>query len=544
MGNSPNNYLIYLRKSRADIEAEQRGEGETLARHERALIELAGRLGLNVTEIYREVVSGETIAARPMMQRLLAEVEDGLWAGVLVMEVERLARGDTIDQGIVSQAFKYSGTKIITPSKTYDPNNEFDEEYFEFGLFMSRREYQAIKRRLQRGRYASAKEGKFTGSIPPFGYDKVKLDGDKGFTLAPNPAEAPIVRMIFELYTVGEPNGEGVTERLGSYRIAKRLNRMGIKTKHGNAWFASSVREILINPVYIGKTFWKRRPAEKRREHGRTVEKRTRDLSGFELFPGMHTPLIDEETFRLANEYLKKSAHVSTPEQYELQNPFAGILVCGKCGRMMQRKKSYSSNGTAGLICTNLSCDNIGVGFAEFERQALNSLREWLNEYKLTWKNEVKSPSASLQVMKDGTRRLKAEIGALNKQRDHLHDLLERGIYDTDTFLERSRKIADRLRRAEEDLAGMQKKLDEAETREAGRGEIIPRVERLLDVYDELPSPAAKNAMLKEAVEKIVYTKVERSHARRENRFTLDIYPRLPRLRTDAEQDVINQEKI
>ena len=47
----------------------------------------------------------------------------------------------------------------MTPSKTYDPENEFDEEYFEFGLFMSRREYKTINRRLQRGRAASIKEG-------------------------------------------------------------------------------------------------------------------------------------------------------------------------------------------------------------------------------------------------------------------------------------------------------------------------------------------------------------------------------------------------
>ena len=197
-------YLIYLRKSRADIEAEQRGEGETLARHERSLLDLAGRLKLNIVDIYREVVSGETIAARPVMQQLLTEVESGLWAGVLVMEVERLARGDTIDQGIVAQAFKFSDTLIITPSKTYDPNDEFDEEYFEFGLFMSRREYKTINRRLQRGREASIKEGKYVGSISPYGYDKVKLERDKGFTLAPNPDQAPIVRMIYELYTRGE----------------------------------------------------------------------------------------------------------------------------------------------------------------------------------------------------------------------------------------------------------------------------------------------------------------------------------------------------
>ena len=94
------------------------------------------------------------------MQELLTDVENGLWAGVLVIEVERLARGNTLDQGIVSNTFKYSNTKIITPTKIYDPNNEFDEEYFEFGLFMSRREYNTIKRRLHRGIIESVKERK------------------------------------------------------------------------------------------------------------------------------------------------------------------------------------------------------------------------------------------------------------------------------------------------------------------------------------------------------------------------------------------------
>ena len=158
--------LIYLRKSRMDMEAEARGEGETLARHRTTLLALARRMGLEIGGIYEEIVSGETIAARPQMQRLLSEVEAGQWEGVLVMEVERLARGDSIDQGIVAQAFKYSGTKIITPAKTYDPANEFDEEYFEFGLFMSRREYKTIKRRMVAGRIAGQR-GQVHGQNQP-----------------------------------------------------------------------------------------------------------------------------------------------------------------------------------------------------------------------------------------------------------------------------------------------------------------------------------------------------------------------------------------
>jgi len=114
------NYAIYLRKSRKDIELEQYGEGETLERHRMILTDLAKKQGLNVVKIYYEMVSGDTIASRAQMQELLADVEDGRYAGVIVMEVERLARGDTIDQGIVAQAFKYSNTKIITPNKTYD----------------------------------------------------------------------------------------------------------------------------------------------------------------------------------------------------------------------------------------------------------------------------------------------------------------------------------------------------------------------------------------------------------------------------------------
>ena len=133
------NCAIYLRKSRADVELEAKGELETLARHKKALLTLARKHNLTIGEIYEEIVSGETISSRPVVQQLLDEVENGKWDGVLVMEIERLARGDTIDQGIVARAFKIGNTKIITPSKTFDPNNEFDEEYFEFGLFMSRR---------------------------------------------------------------------------------------------------------------------------------------------------------------------------------------------------------------------------------------------------------------------------------------------------------------------------------------------------------------------------------------------------------------------
>ena len=98
------------------------------ARHKKTLYDIAKRMQISIAAEYKEIVSGESIAARPQMQKLLNDVTEGMYDGVLVMEIERLARGNTIDQGIVAQAFKDSNTKIITPIKVYDPNNEYDEE--------------------------------------------------------------------------------------------------------------------------------------------------------------------------------------------------------------------------------------------------------------------------------------------------------------------------------------------------------------------------------------------------------------------------------
>ena len=165
-------YVKYLRKSRFDRDYAELSVEETLKRHEAILDKIVQDRGYYVAKTYYEVVSGESIAARPEIQKMLEEVSAGIYAGVLVVDLERLARGNGADQAYISQVFQFSSTKIITPSKIYDPTNEFDEEYFEFGLFMSRREYKTINRRLVRGRDSSASEGKWISSIAPYGYDQ------------------------------------------------------------------------------------------------------------------------------------------------------------------------------------------------------------------------------------------------------------------------------------------------------------------------------------------------------------------------------------
>ncbi len=527
--NQSGSYLIYLRKSRSDAEAEQRGEGETLARHEHMLLELAGKLRLHVADVYREVVSGETIAARPMMQRLLSEVGQGLWAGVLVVEVERLARGDTVDQGIVARTFQLTGTKIITPAKTYDPDNEFDEEYFEFGLFMSRREYKTINRRLQRGRLNSLKEGKYPHSVPPFGYNRKKLEHGKGFTLEPKPEEADVVRMMFELYTAGELREDGTRSRCGLHKIAARLNAMGIRTKRGKLWTESGVRDVIRNPVYIGKLWWCKRRAEKRMENGAVKVRYVRDYSNAEYYDGIHEPIIDRETYDLAQTLMDTTPAIPVRTGRETQNPLCGLVVCGKCGGKMQYRKHFKKGARPGIVCAHSSCDNVGADLTTVESRVVDALRDWLKNYSVSWDCSDRQANAEADVRRAAVKRISAEIASLRLQQDSLHDLLERGVYDADTFLSRSRIIGDRLNRASADLGEAQRGLSETEARGQSRAQGVPTAAKLPDVYAALPSPAAKNAMLREVIDKIVYVKDVENRRVREDAFAVDLYPRLPK---------------
>lgn len=525
-------YCLYVRKSRADAEAEARGEGETLTRHINTLLDLAKRLHLDVTQIHREIVSGETIAARPVMQQLLLEVEQGFWDGVLVMEVERLARGDTIDQGIVAQTFKFSNCQIITPTKTYDPNNEFDEEYFEFGLFMSRREYKTINRRLQTGRLTSVHEGKYVLSIAPYGYERVRLGYTKGFSLKPIPAEADAVRMMFTLFTKGEKQDDGTYKRLGISRIVRRLNELNIKPRKSKSWSPATVRDMLRNPIYAGKIRWNWRPTIKKVVDGRVVKTRPRNPEEkCSLYDGLHPALVSVETFNAAQELLRNCPQIPVNKSKTIMNPLAGIVYCEKCGLSMVRRPYGSKKNPEALMCPSTACNNVSAPLYLVERRVISALGEWLAKYRLQWEAEtpVEDVDSVLAIKENALRRLISEYATLSTQLDNTHDLLEQGIYSTDQFLDRSRKLSERMKQNELDRSVLKDAIEVEKSREAGRKFIVPKVELLLDVYWSLPDAASKNELLKEVLEKVTYIRdVGGRWSGSQDNFQITLYPKIP----------------
>lgn len=523
-------YCIYLRKSRADLEAEARGEGETLSRHRNALTELAKRMKLNISAVYEEIVSGETIAARPQMQRLLSEVGAGEWDGVLVMEIERLARGDTMDQGLVAQAFKYSETKIITPIKTYDPTNEFDEEYFEFGLFMARREFTTTNRRLVRGREASAKEGKYVGSVAPYGYKKVKIEKDKGFTLEIVPEQAEIVRMIFKWYTDGaEIDGE--KKRLGPHAIAVHLNELGIKSVGGkDYWTIYGVKNMLNNPVYVGKIRWGYRKVKRIvTTEGKKKIRENAQEGEYYIVDGLHDAIITEDVWKKTQTLLHENPPTPVQIRTKQKNPFAGVLYCTKCGHSMTLRGECPSNKYAYIGCNTAGCHNIGAPFSLVEERFLGILRSWAAEYQVP-KDEEKREEKKKSELKSAITALEKECAELKKQQNNVFTFFERGTYTEELFRRRSASLEAQISETEARLEAVKLENELALKRQQVRHEFAPAISQLLEVYDKL-TPAEKNTWFKQIVERAYYEKNESGQNRTipPDRFNLQVFPRLPK---------------
>lgn len=519
---------MYLRKSRMDLQAEAHGETETLARHRAALLENAHRLGRTITEIYAEVVSGDSIAARPEMQRLMADVEAGKYEAVHVMEVERLARGDSLDQGLVARVFKYSGTKIITPLKIYDPEDEFDEEYFEFSLYMSRRELKTITRRQQRGRVASVMEGKWPANKAPYGYRRVKLEGQKGWTLEPVEEEAEVVRNMFRWYTDGFSEQDGSARRIGVSLIVRRLNDGGAKPRGGGDWTPSVVREMLRNPAYAGWVRWGHRPAIKRVEDGHVVISTPRAApDAIKMAKGLHPPLVSQATFDRAQELLARNKSRPGPKQVAMKNPLSGLIICGGCGRAMVRRP-YGNGYPDGLLCPYTSCDMVSSTLSAVEDALLESLHGWYAELSAGEMNDAPAVSDALRLAQARAETLEKTLGRLRLQLDNAHDLVEQGVYTADVFLTRSRALSDQIEEAERQLAQAAQEAADARRAADGWRDTLPRLRHVLDAYSPDLSPEERNTLLRSVLDHVVYCKTRRERWTGGGDMQLTLFPRIP----------------
>lgn len=505
-------YAMYLRKSREDREKEKLTGEDTLKRHREILTDHAARNGLYIAKSYEEVVSGETITDRPQMQQLIKDCYAGKYRGILVVEVSRLSRGNQGDAQVILDCLKFSnnnkGLLVVTPTKVYDvAHNSDDEEYMEFELFMSRREYKMINKRQQRGKLQCIVEGQYMGSYRPYGYDILKTR--TGRTLIPNPQEAPIVKKIFEW---------SVKERLTPGKIAKRLDSMGVPTYTGSAeWSIATIKTILSNPTYIGKVRWNDRIQVKTMVDGQLVASRPRSnhTDKYMLYDGKHKAhaLVDEETFRAASD---KFYSDKTKGTLKLRNPLAGLLVCQKCGKVMTYQSYGDRQNTAPRYShpPSQKCKVKSAFMNDVINALVHSLRLYIDDFECKIDN---LPDVDENTIIDQVEAMKKELRKLERKLAKAFDDYEDGIYTANEFVERKAVHNARIEAIKAQIEALEDSIPE---KEEYQEQIMGLTEALAALLDPDLDADVKNEYLKGIIEKIEFS--------RENteEFILDVYLR------------------
>ena len=412
---------IYLRKSRAE---EHMSLEAVLNRHLTDLQEYAEKYGFLVDEedIYKEVVSGESLFSRPQMLRLMEAVSSGKYEAVLVMDMQRLGRGGMYDQGFILDTFKDSQTLIVTPERIYDLTKEMDEEAAEMQTFLSRSEYRMITKRLRRGTLHSVKNGAYMANAP-FGYQKVRINKMPSLEIVPEEAEC--VRQIFQLYA----DGNGCT------KIEQAVNAMGYHGRRGSRFNRNTIRLILDNPVYIGKVRWDK-TATVKSGIGADRQKKVvyNPAEKIRIIDGHHPAIISQELWDTV-QARRKSRYFYVDNKH-VASPLASLVHCSKCGHLMNMQGK--NKGVPYLLCPTKGC-SAGAKFEFVEQAVLRNLEALAADLEIEVA-QATPPDVSQQEAV--LSKMQAQLVKLDDRRNRLYSLLEDGTYTRALFSERMQLLA------------------------------------------------------------------------------------------------------
>jgi len=481
-------YAAYLRKSRADAD---KTIEEVLSSHRHDLLKLAKSMNVGIVDWYEEVVSGESVSGRPQVQALLDAVSDGKYHAVFCMDIDRLGRGDMMDQGLILNTFRRSETRIITPRKTYDLTDEADETTTEFEAFFARYEYKQIRKRMRRGTIACLENGGYVANAP-YGYEQCRIEKKPSLRIIPE--EARFVQLAFDRYCAG----------VGATAIADELNALGAIPRRNEVFNKNSVRYMLRNPVYCGLTVFNRMRHTKKGTHGadRNIC-RANPEEKWLVAPGLHEAIISKDQFALAQNIRQGKDR----PQFHMQggvimNQFAGIFHCSKCGRVMVT--ASASKGGPRLYCRTPGC-SAAAKVEYIEEALLLSLEQELDRLRISDSVDLTS---DLFAAEQQIQTIEAELKKAETKKTRLYDFLEDGIYDRSTFM-------DRMAKAEKEISSLTHRLTAARSNldaiaSSDTAELQSQLETYLTLWPE-STPAARNNLLKSLLSEATYTKEKKT---------------------------------
>ena len=316
------NCYIYTRVS-TDLQVE---EGYSLDEQDRRLRDEAKRRNFFVVDKFSdEGVSGKNTVDREGYQKMMKAIRAGKdnVSAILVADLSRFSR-NMADVVIAIDELSDFNVALIAIKENLDSSTETGKAMIQMFAIWNERERTSIGERTMAGRMEKARQGKWNGAQPPYGY------GLKDGVLIINEAEAEHIRLIFDKFINTEMGYNGVAEWMNEHGFSKVPRGNGVYTRFTGTF----VRNALDNEAYIGKIAYGKRHNEKipgARNQYHMVRR-----SEYPVFEGQHEAIISDDVWEEVR-IKRAETGVKRDKIYDLDHAhlLSGILKCPYCDSPM-----------------------------------------------------------------------------------------------------------------------------------------------------------------------------------------------------------------
>ena len=397
------------------VSTEDQARGESPEHHEKRARMYAEMKGWHVAEVYRlDGVSGKAVMGHPEAKRMIADVRAGRITALVFSKLARLAR-NTRELLDIAEIFRACGADLVSLQEAIDTSSPAGRLFFTMIAAMAQWEREEIAERVAASVPIRAKLGKPIGGAAPYGYRWV----DK--KLVPDQAEAPIRRLLHELYA----------EHQRQLTVARILNDRGYRTRNGSRFSGTTVARLLLDTTAKGLH---------RANYTRTSDR----AKAWEMKPESEwvytkvEAIVSEELWDTCERILLAQRGSKRLPSKEVRHLFVGFAFCG-CGQKMYVKASSPRK----YVCEG--CRN-KVAIEDLEAV----YRGQLHHFLVTPAEIAAHNEAALESIREKERLIEAaeaERRKLLASEDELFDLHRKGQVPTEGFGRRLEPISKRLAR-------------------------------------------------------------------------------------------------